>query len=247
MGLKLRHRKKRHPRAHRLIRAGDRTMTFVSDAEDEAHDGGAMPSMDEVDAALEQVPEDLSWDWASRRLIPLFERGYAEGVSGDPMVNSVTRLGVGVGYGIDFGPCIGRLTRSMAQRWEASVEQIEHAAFAHLAEVTAGVGGADLQSVVHQGHFFRVLGKPEGWASSVVLAGDRELVRIFGVRDAVFTAPARHCLVAFGPGTPARVVAELTVQLESMDPHPLVLDPFILEDGSLRWDGLADEGPTDLV
>jgi hypothetical protein len=246
MGLKLRTRKKHRRRAQRLIRAGDRTMTFVDDADD-ARDGVDVPSMDEVNAALAQVPEDLNWDWASRRLIPLFERGYAEGVSGDPMVNSVTHLGVGVGYGIDFGPCVGRLTRSMAQRWEASLEQIEHAAFAHLAEVAAGVVSGDLQSVVHQGHFFRVLGQPEGWASSVVLAGDAELIRIFGVRDAVFTAPARHCLVAFAPGTPARVVAELTVQLESMEPHPLVLDPFILEDGRLRWDGLADEEPMELV
>lgn len=246
MAIRIRPRKRQARRSHRLIKAGDRTMTFVED-EAARRDGVQVPSMEEVDAALAQVPEDLTWDWARSRLVPLFERGYAEGVSGDPMVNSVTGLGVGVGYGIDFGPCIGRLTRSMAQRWEASLEQIEHAAFAHLAEVTAGVGRADLQSVVHQGHFFRILGEPGGWASSVVLAGDAELVRIFGVRDAVFTVPARNCLVAFGPGTPARVIAELTVQMEAMDPNPLAMDPFILEDGTLRWDGLADEEPIDLA
>ena len=247
MGLKLRNRKKQQRRAQRLIKAGDRTMTFVDGADDAAPDGGDVPSMDEVNAALAEVPEDLSWDWASQRLIPLFERGYSEGAFGDPMVNSVTQLGVGVGYGIDFGPCVGRVTRSMAQRWEASLEQIEHAAFAHLADVVSDVGSGDLQSVVHQGHFFRALGQPEGWASSVVLAGDAELVRIFGVRDAIFTAPARHCLVAFAPGTPARVIAELTVQLESMEPHPLALDPFILEDGRLRWDGLDEGDSIELV
>jgi hypothetical protein len=221
-------------------------MTFVED-EAAREDGIEVPSIEEVDAALAQVPDDLTWDWARSRLVPLFERGYTEGVSGDPMLNSITPLGVGVGYGIDFGPCIGRLTRSMAQRWEASLEQIEHAAFAHLAEVTAGVGRGDLQSVVQQGHFFRVLGRPDGWASSAVLAGDDELVRIFGVRDAVFTAPARNCLLAFGPGTPARVVAQITVELESMDPNPLALDPFILEDGTLHWDGLTDDEPIDIV
>lgn len=221
-------------------------MTFVDD-ETARRDGIVVPSIEEIDAALAGAPEDLPWDWVRSRLVPVFERGYTEGVTGDPMVNTVTRLGVGVGYGIDFGPCIGRVTRSMAQRWEASLEQIEHAAFAHLAEVTAGIGGADLQSVVHQGHFFRALGRPEGWASSVVLAGEAELIRIFGVRDAVFTTPARHCLVAFAPATTPRVIAEITVGLESMEPKPLAMDPFILEDGSLHWDGLTDEEPTDVL
>lgn len=222
-------------------------MTFVSDLDPHDDDGVELPSMEEIEAALAEVPDELGWDWVSRRLIPLFERGYGEGASGDPMVNSVSHLGVGVGYGIDFGPCIGRVTRSMAQRWEASLEQIEHAAFAHLREVVAGVGRSDLQSVVHRGHFFRALGRPHGWASSVILAGDAELIRIFGVRDAIFTVPARNCLLVFGPGTPPRAVAEVTVQSELMDPHPLGIDAFVMEEGVLRWGGLADEEPLETV
>ncbi|HEX2767079.1 MAG TPA: hypothetical protein VHR55_10655 [Candidatus Limnocylindria bacterium] len=221
-------------------------MTFVPGA-DLDEDGAQYPSPEEIDAALAGVPEELTWDWASSRLIPVFERGYTEGFPGDPMVNSISHLGIGIGYGIDFGPCIGRVTRSMAERWEASIEQIEHASFAHLAEVVAGLGRGDLQSVVHQGHFFRVLGRPEGWASSVVLAGDAELIRIFGVRDAVFTVPARNCLLAFGPGTPTRAIAEITVQSEAMDPHPLALDPFIMVDGRLHWEGLAEDEPIEMV
>lgn len=156
------------------------------------------------------------------------------------MVNAVSHLGVGIGFGIDFGPLIGRVTHSMAQRWETSVAQIERAAFAHLADVVSGIGGSDLQSVVHQGHLFRVLGKPAGWASSVILAPESEVVRIFGTRDATFTAPARNCLLAFAPGTPMRAVAEITVQFELMDPHSLGLDPFVMDDGAVLWAGLDD-------
>ena len=190
------------------------------------------------------MPDELSWDWAAARLVPVFERGYGEGVTGDPMVNSVSHLGIGIGFGIDFGPLLGRVTQSMAQRWETSVEQMERAAFAHLAEVLSGIGGGDLQPVVHHGHLFRALGKPAGWASSAILAPQAEVVRIFGTRNAIFTAPARNSLLAFAPGTPAHAVAEVTLQLESLDPHPLVLDPFVMEDGILRWEGLAelDEG-----
>src|SRR5690606_2121694 len=128
-------------------------------------------------------------------------------------------------------------TRSMGQRWEASVEQIERAAFAHLAEVVAGVSPVDVQPIVLQGHFFRALTVPLGWASSVVLAGESELVRIFGTREAFFTAPTRHTLLAFGPGTPTRVVAGITVECEVQDPHPLQLDPFLMVDGRLQWEG----------
>src|SRR3970040_654107 len=121
-------RQKRHPGPQRLIRAGDRTMTFVP-ADDEMQDSVELPSLEEIDAALSEVPNELSWDWAAKRLVPLFERGYAEGATGDPMVNTVSHLGVGIGFGIGFGPLLARVTLSMAQRWEASVEQLERAAF----------------------------------------------------------------------------------------------------------------------
>ncbi|HVM24204.1 MAG TPA: hypothetical protein VM253_02255 [Candidatus Limnocylindrales bacterium] len=248
MALRVRRRgKRRQNQAHPLIRAGDRTMTFVTDRGGGELDGIELPSMEEIEAALDTVPEELDWDWASGRLFPLFERGYGEGVTGDPMVNTVSHLGVGIGYGIDFGPVIGRVTRSMARRWEASVQQIEQAAFTHLAEVVAGIGAIDLQPTVHRGHFFRGLGKPDGWASSVILAGEAELVRIFGSRDVLFTVPARNSLLAFGPATPTRAVVEVTLQLESMDPHPLQLDPFVMEDGILRWEGLEDDEPIGVV
>ncbi len=214
-------------------------MTFVGDPD--AADPSVDPSIEEVEAALATVPEHIGWDWAVDRLIPVFERGYAEGVAGDPMVNTATAVGVGIGFGIDLGPVIARVTKSMAERWEASVEQIERAAFAHLAEVVADIGPGHVQPMVIQGHFFRALTHPPGWASSVLLAGETELIRIFGTRDAFFTAPARHSVLAFGLGTPTRVVAAITVECELLEPHPLQLDPFLLEDGVLTWDGAAQE------
>lgn len=243
MAIKLRRRKTKNQRSHGLIRAGDRTMTFVQDA-DAARDGSG-PSIDEIEMALSETPAELDWEWSSQRLIPLFERGYGEGVTGDPMINTVTSLGVGIGFGIDLGPMIGRVTRSMGERWEASVEQIERAAFARLADVVAGVRPADVQSIVVQGHFFRALTVPTGWSSSVVLAGAPELIRIFGTRDAIFTAPTRHLLLAFGPGTPARAAASITVECELQDPHPLQLDPFLMDDGVLQWEGALIDEPMD--
>jgi hypothetical protein len=239
MGITRRRKPKQQPAPRGLIRAGDRTMTFLPDAEEP--DNATYPSQEEIEAALSDAPADLTWDWASLRLIPLFERGYGEGFTGDQMVNTVSHLGVGIGFGIDFGPMLGRVTQSMARRWEASLEQVEHAAFTHLAEAAASISRGDLQSVVHRGHFFRVLSTNGGWASSLILTDGEHLIRIFGTHDAIFTAPARNALLAFGPGTPERAVAEVTFNLESMDPNPLQLDPFVMEDGVIRWHGLEDD------
>lgn len=220
-------------------------MTFIPDGDD---DGGltVTPSMAEVEAALADVPDEITWDWAAPRLVPLFERGYGEGINGDPMVNSLSHIGIGIGYGIDFGPVFGRVTRSMARRWEASIEQIERAAFAHLAEVVAGVGPADVQTVVDRGHLFHALNKPMGWASSVVLAHPSELERIFGTRRAILTVPSRNALLVFAPATPLHAIEDVTFTVSSIDPHPMAFEPFRLEDGTVRWDGLADDEAFDI-
>jgi predicted DNA-binding protein (UPF0251 family) len=67
MGLKLKRRKQRR-RVGRLIHAGDRTMTFVASGPPDEHEGAVLPSDEEIEAALGQVPEELTWEWASRRL-----------------------------------------------------------------------------------------------------------------------------------------------------------------------------------
>lgn len=214
-------------------------MTFVRDGEEP--DGLGYPSPQEIESAIKALPTEITWDWAAPRLLPLFERGYGEGIHGDQMINTVSHLGVGIGFGIDFGPMLGRVTQSMARQWEASVEQIEHAAFAHLSEAAATVSRSDLRSVVHRGHLFRALSTHGGWASSLVLSDADHLTRIFGTRDAIFTVPSRNALIALAPATPEWAVAEVSLELESMDPHPLRLEPFVMADGVVRWQGLDDD------
>ena len=132
-----------------------------------------------------------------------------------------------------------RVTRSMAERWEASVEQVEAAAFEHLDRAVGPLGRGHLQQAVHHGHMVRALGEPGGWASSVILSGEENVRRIFGSHDQIFTAPARNMLLSFDFRVPPTAIVEITVGFEGMDPHPLLLDPFALVDGELRWEGLT--------
>jgi len=201
--------------------------------------GVELPDEQEIRSAIGAIPEDFNWDWARPRLTPLFDRPDAAGLEGDPLLHAVTPLGVAVAFGIEIGPLFASVSRSMAERWEASVEQIEQAAFAHLAEAVARVRATDLQHAVHRGHMARALPEPAGWASSVILAGEAEVIRIFGPQDQVFTAPTRNALLSFDSTVPPQAIAEISMLMEQSDPHPLLIDPFVLEGGRLSWDGSA--------
>jgi hypothetical protein len=218
-----------------------RMTAVLSDAfrSQEPGPGETLPSEGELRDALESIPDDLGWEWARPRLTPLFERANADGIVGDPALHTVTPLGVAVGYGIETGPTFLRVSASMAQRWEASLEQIEAAAFEHLALAVGAVGPRHLQHAVHRGHLARCLPEPGGWASSAILAGEEEVRRIFGGHDQVFTVPTRNMLMAFDANVPAHAVGTVTAMIEDNDPHPLMLDAFVMVDGLLSWTGLA--------
>lgn len=201
--------------------------------------GTVIPTERELRRALGSIPDDMSWEWAEPRLTPLFERADASGIDGDPAINAVAELGVAIGFGVEMGPTFVRVTRSMAQRWEASLEQIEAAAFRHLEDIAQRISRKDLQHAVHHGHMMRALPEPGGWASSVILAGEATVARIFGSHDQVFTVPSRNVLLAFDEKVPDHVIADVTTGLEELDPHPLLLDPFVLNAGRLAWTGLA--------
>lgn len=224
-----------------VIRAGDKRAEISDEfREQELPPGVERPSEREMRDALREIPEDLNWAWARPRLTPLFERPDAEGISGDPFLHAVTPLGVAVCFGIEIGPLFAGVTRSMAERWEASLEQIEAAAFEHLRLAVDAVAPAVVQQGVHRGHLVRVLPEPVGWASSAILAGEATVARLFGPHDQVFTVPSRHMLVSFDAAVPRETVVDLTLGLEELDQHPLQLDAFVLQDGRLSWLGLVE-------
>lgn len=128
--------------------------------------------------------------------------------------------------------------QASAQGWEASTEQIEAAAFTHLADVIQRVSSKDIQHAVHKGNMTRCLPEPGGWASSAILAGEDEIRRIFGHHDQVFAAPSRNMILSFDAAVPINAVLEMTAMFEDADPHPLLLDPFFLRDGRLAWAGI---------
>lgn len=237
------HRRPGKPRYPARITAGGRTAELSAGfREERVPPGSVAPTEAELRQAMESIPEEIGWDWAVTRLTPIFDRHDGGGITGDPTLHAVTPLGVAVGFGIEIGPMFARVTTSMARRWEASLEQIEAAAFRHLERAVADIRPSSLQQAVHRGHLVRALAEPGGWASSVILAGEEAVRRIFGAHDQVFMAPGRNVLLSFDAKTPPSVILDLSMLLEESDPHPLMLDPFRLIDGRLSWDGWLPAG-----
>lgn len=199
-----------------------------------------MPGRRELRRAIKQIPDRLDWDWARDRLVPAFERPGFEPNPLDPRLLTVVPPGVTIGFGIDLGPALAKVSEQMSSQWESSLEQIQEAAFEHLRATTASLDAKAVEKANFGGHLIRVMRLPDGWASSILLVQD-ELMRIFGDHDQVFTAPARSVLFSFPIRTPSRAVAEITIDLEEIDPHPLLLDPFVLTNGTLLWEGSLGE------
>jgi hypothetical protein len=84
------------------------------------------------------------------------------------------------------------------------------------------------------GRSFRRVLAPRGFASSLVLDPD-ELTRLLGPTELIVATPSRETLLAFSTDIPGWVIAEIGVEFECRHPFPLLLDPFLLEDGRIEW------------
>jgi hypothetical protein len=110
---------------------------------------------------------------------------------------------------------------------------------ANLERRAATIPQEALQTAVMSGRVLRILRRPAGCASSVLLATD-QLKRLFGEHDQVFGAPGRHTLLSFPIDMPTATIADLHVGLELDELMPLFLLPFIWQEGRLVWSDRPD-------
>jgi hypothetical protein len=233
----------RRPKIRRQnrIRSSNGRTHEISDefANWKAPKGVVTPTRRELKHAMDSIPDDLSWEWAKERLVPVLERPGSDPFPQDPQLSAVADCGVSYGFGIEIGPGFARVNRGMATRWDRPDEVIRDVALANLRRRLYDEDPTFETVDVPKGAVVvRLLTKPQGFASSVLLVPDA-LRRIFGDADQVFTAPSRPVLLAFPPDATADEIELVTREMEELDQHPLLLDPFRLTGGQLRWDGLV--------
>jgi hypothetical protein len=193
--------------------------------------------------AAKRMPKPVPWDWAAPRLVPLIS-----GPTFDPpdlaTMRARSALGPVVEFGMDLGTVCAIVDEEVARRWEVTSEQLLERSLANLHDRAARIEPSQVIGGALSGHPVRILRDRPHWASSVILDG-AALFRLFGSQDQVLAVPTRGCLISMLIDTPARIVADVVVDYEVGDLHALMLDPFVLEAGTLTWGGAAEVDDSD--
>jgi hypothetical protein len=186
-------------------------------------------------AAARAMPKPATWEWARPRLLPLLAGTALErdlvAVKGEP--------GCAVIFGIECKRTYLIVDRPVAERWETSDEQLVAAARANLERRAAQIEPSAVRSATLSGHIVRILDAVR-WSSSLLLS-PLNVRRLFGGEDQIFATPRRNTLLSFDMDTAPAVAAHVAIDIEVNAAFPLLLDPFLLEDGEVTWRDLADE------
>lgn len=201
---------------------------------------GAVTEQRAIRRAAQSMPRPVPWEWARPRLVPLLA-GPRLDQPGEAIVRAVAPIGCAIVFGLDLDGATPLVDELVAERWERSPDQLLYAAMTNLRGRAALVEPAAVTRGTLSGRIVRLLREPPACASSLVLVPD-ELVRVLGSRDQILAAPGGPTLLSLPVETPPAIVAQIVIDLESQEPYPLMLDPFLMLGGDLVWAGESSPG-----
>ena len=197
------------------------------------------PSVEEVLAALETMPRELTWERIAPEVVPLFQRVRPYHVSMPEQLRIVVPPGLTVGFGVDIGPAFITVSPEMAQDLGVPADEILRRALANLEVRMAGVRPRD----VHDGSIgdvpVRILQSPTGSASTYVLVPEA-LGRIIGRHRQLVLAPMRNLLMSLPITADRDFAAWLFDEIAAQDPNCLAPAAFVIGDGELALEPLGE-------
>lgn len=186
-------------------------------------------------AAVRKMPKPATWEWARPRLMPLLAGTALE----HELVTVKGAPGCAVNFGIECARTYLIVDRPVTERWETSDEQLMAAAWANLERRAARLEPSAVRTATLSGHIVRILDSV-AWSSSLLLSPSN-LRRLFGTMDQILATPRRNTLLSFDMDTSPAVAAHVAIDIEVNAAFPLLLDPFLLEDGEVIWRDLVDD------
>ena len=197
------------------------------------------PSVEEVLAALETMPQELTWEQIAPEIVPLFQRVRPYHASMPEQLRVLVPPGLTVGFGVDIGPAFITVSPEMAQEWGVPADEILRRALANLEARMAGVRPRD----VHDGSIgdvpVRILQSPTGSASTYVLVPEA-LGRIIGRHRQLVLAPMRNLLLSLPISADHDFAAWLFDEIAAQDPNCLAPAAFVIDDGQLALEALGE-------
>lgn len=221
-------------------------------------DGLMVPTAEAVAEALDHIPAEPSWAWATLRVLPTIPGDVVrvlddvdlEELGFRPLTDFPTlhvEPGVDVAFGIEAEVVQVRVHQADLDRWELTLAEVMPAALANLRRAI-GTWTGRVKEDRYEGVPVRMLEDWPQWAVSLLLVPE-ELKRLFGSHDQVFVAPYACNLVALPADVDRDLAADLVDMFGTINPRSLLrgLPAFVLRDGSLAieelpgWPELPDE------
>ena len=197
------------------------------------------PSFEEVFAALETTPEELTWDQIAPEVVPLFQRVRPYQHEMPEQLRVVVPPGLTVGFGVDIGPAFITVSPEMAEEWGVPPDTILERALANLEARMDGVRPRDVYVGSIGDVPVRMLQSPTGSASTYVLA-PAALGRILGAHRQLVLAPMRNLLLSLPINADRDFAAWLFDEIASQDPNCLAPAAFVIGDGRLALEPLGE-------
>ena len=190
----------------------------------------------ELEAAIERLPDKLTWEVVAPLIIPLFERvrPYPPGLPAPLQV--FVPPGMHVGLGVDIGPAFITVSDELAAGWRQSAADLAARAMGNLHATAADISPTE---VVRQ----QLDAVETAWLQtgcgigSVLVLAPTELERIFG-GGRRFIAPMRDLLIGLPDDVEPGFAGWLYAEIASQDPNCLHPRLFGLENGQLRVESL---------
>lgn len=193
------------------------------------------PSRAEVRAAIEGLPQDMSWTSLADSLMPVFIRRRPMPPGTGRPVTTRRPPGLEVAVAVDIGPAFLYVSEPWLDEWSVTFDTAIDRAMANLHARVTAEACVEMQYETIAGIPFWWHQSEHGLASGLLLLQD-ELVRRYGDEPRLLIAPMRNLLIAAPFDADRELVAWVRDEVASEDPNGLDLPILALVEGRLSFD-----------
>jgi hypothetical protein len=192
-------------------------------------------SRNEVRAAIDALPDELTWQDVAARIRPMFIRRRPLPPGAERPLTFRVAPGMTVALGVDIGPAFLYVGAGMLNEWPVAADEALARAMANLRATVAAERYVELE-------YGSVADVPLWWyqshgglASGLLLLED-ELHARYGDEPRLLIAPMRNLLLAAPFDADRELLEWLRDEIAAEDPNGLDLPVFALVDGRLSID-----------
>lgn len=193
------------------------------------------PSRAQVRAAVNALPDDMTFDELAPGLRPMFVRRRPMPPGAERPISFRMPPGIDVALGVDIGPAFLYVGPSILGGWPVTADEALERAMANLRASIADERYVEME-------FGEVADVPVWWyqshgglASGLLLVAD-ELALRYGNEPRLLAAPMRNLLLAAPFDADRELISWVRDEIAAEDPNGLDLPLFALVDGRLSID-----------